>query len=137
MSPSLLALLGFAAWTVALVAVLLVHRSAVVLSGRGKADSWTRGKEAPAPPFVVRAGHAHANCLETLPVFGAIVLVAAASGHLPLVDGLAPWVLAARLAQSSVHLIGVNHVLVLGRFTFFFAQVGLLVAMMIRLLAAS
>lgn len=136
MPGALASLLGFAAWTLVLVLVPVAYRSAMVLLGRKPANAWKRGEPTAVPPFVERATHAHLNCLETLPVFGAVVLVAAAAGHLPVVDDLAPFVLFARLGQSAVHLVGVTHALVVVRFTFFGAQVALLVAMMARLAAA-
>ncbi len=87
------------------------------------------------PGFVVRAQHAHMNCVENLPVFAAIVLSAYALGRPGVADGVASYVLGARLAQSSVHLIGVNHWLVFVRGTLFTIQVVLFLYMIRELLA--
>lgn len=67
---------------------------------------------------------AHANCVENLPVFGALVLTLYASGiRDSLVDGIAVGVLVARVIQSLIHVCFVQtNVVVSLRFTFFFFQ---------------
>jgi uncharacterized MAPEG superfamily protein len=68
---------------------------------------------------------AHANCIENLPVFGAIVL-ALYAGNISgsLVDKLAIAILIARIMQSLVHvgLVQTNTVASI-RFAFFFVQI--------------
>jgi uncharacterized MAPEG superfamily protein len=95
------ALLGFAAWTLLLIAGVFLYRGMRFLTGT-PINHWPRGnKPADDAPFVKRLEDAHANCLENLPVFAVIVLVAAALGRLgrhPV--ALAPWVLYARMGQS-------------------------------------
>ena len=83
----------------------------------------------------MRAKHAHLNCLENLPIFAAIVLAGVAMGKAPVVDQVAAWVLYARLAQSTVHLIGVNHWLVFIRANFLVVQAALFLYMIWGLLA--
>ena len=124
------ALLLFAAWTLVLMFIYVGPRVALVLAMKKPANSWGRDDANIDPPFLVRAKHAHFNCLENLPVFAAIVLAAAALGKSAVVDQVAMWVLYARLAQSTVHLIGVNHWLVFIRANFLIIQ-GLLFAYMI------
>lgn len=119
----LTALLLFAAWTLVLMLLYVGYRIVLVLSMKKRADSWVRGMPAQDPPFVTRAHHAHLNCVENLPVFAAIVLSAIALGKPHVVDGLAGWVLCLRLAQSTVHLIGVSHWLVFIRANLFTLQV--------------
>jgi uncharacterized MAPEG superfamily protein len=133
----LTALLGFTAWTLLLVAFYASYRVLVVLGGRAKADAWTRGKPSMDPPLVQRAHHAHLNALENLPVFAAIVLAAVAMDRTAVVDELGRWVLYARIAQSLVHLVGVNHVLVLLRATLFVVQLLLFAYMLFQLLAGT
>jgi uncharacterized MAPEG superfamily protein len=130
---SLSALLLFALWCLLLMLVYVGWRVLEVLRGK-RADSWTRGSNPARPPLVVRAEHAHLNCVENLPVFGAIVLVAAVLGRSTAVDVAAPFVLYARVAQSLTHLAGVSHPLVLLRATFFSVQVVLMAWMALRLL---
>lgn len=120
----MMALIGFAAWTLLLVVFVVSWRGVEILRGK-RADSWTRGGAIEAPSLVKRAEHAHLNCLENLPIFAVIVLVGHALGKSTVVDAAAAWVLYARLAQSVTHLIGVSHWLVLVRAGFYGAQVAL------------
>jgi len=132
MSASLIALLGFAAWTVLLVFAVLLFRTALVFAMKKKANSWPRGQPPPAdePGIITRIGHAHQNCVEGLPIFAAIVAAATAAGKLGAIDAVAMWVLYARIAQSVTHMIGVTHWLVFIRANFFTVQL-LLYAYMI------
>jgi uncharacterized MAPEG superfamily protein len=129
------ALLLFAAWTLVLMLVYVFYRTGLVMAGRKRADSWTRGQPTDDPGFVVRAQHAHMNCVENLPVFAAIVLGAYALGRPAVADGLGAWVLGARLAQSTVHLVGVSHALVFVRGSLFTIQVALFLYMIWLLVA--
>jgi uncharacterized MAPEG superfamily protein len=136
MSASVVALLGFAGWTVLLVFVVLLQRTAVVMFKRTPANSWPRGTtNSDDPPIIIRIRDAHLNCTENLPIFAAIVAAAAALGKLPATDAVALWVLYARLAQSVTHLIGVTHWLVFARASFFSVQLLLYGWMIWRLLA--
>jgi uncharacterized MAPEG superfamily protein len=131
---SLQALLGFTAWTLLLVLTVFSWRGiAIVLKGN-KADAWTRGQQkADDPGLIRRIEHAHANCLENLPLFAVIVLVAAAMNKSAVTDHWAMYVLYARLAQSVTHMIGVSHWLVMLRATFWAVQLALFVVMLLGL----
>jgi uncharacterized MAPEG superfamily protein len=133
---SLTALVLFALWTLLLMLTAVAWRIFEILRGK-PADSWTRGRDTPRPAFIARTEHAHMNCVENLPVFGALVLVAAVLGKTPAIDAYAPIVLYARVAQSLTHLAGVNHALVLLRATFFTVQVALMAWIALRLLACA
>ncbi len=130
----LTALLLFTAWTLVLMLVYVGPRVALVLAMKKPANSWGRDDKSDDPAFLVRAKHAHLNCLENLPVFAAIVLAAVALGKSPVVDQVAAFVLYARLAQSAVHLIGVNHWLVFIRANFLLVQAALFAYMIWGLL---
>lgn len=132
MSTSMNALLGFAAWTLLLVVLVLLYRGAKILGGT-RADSWTRGRAIEDPPVIARIAHAHLNALENLPIFAVLVLVAAAQGKTAAIATLAPWVLYARIVQSLVHVIGVNHWLVQLRAVFWVIQIVLFAIMFARL----
>jgi uncharacterized MAPEG superfamily protein len=71
-----------------------------------------------------RATRAHANCIENLPIFGAIVFglyVGNVAGT--LVDALAVTVLVARILQSLVHVsFSQTNTAASMRFAFFFVQ---------------
>lgn len=128
------ALLYYLLWMVLLVLLNIGHRIPLVLAGKKPANFWTRGSSVDDAGFIVRAGHAHANCVENFALFAAVVLVAAATAQNAVVDGLACWVLYARLAQSISHLIGTSFLLVLLRATFYVVQIVLIVIMAFKLL---
>jgi len=124
-------LLGFAAWTaLVLLSTIGVYRLSRVFGGRaGMADFPADKVE--GDDWYKRSMRAHANCVENLPVFGAIVLaLGAAQVAGPWVDGLSIAILAARVAQSSVHigLVQTNKVVAV-RFTFFFVQLASFLAL--------
>ena len=132
---ALQALLGFAAWTVLLVAGVFLYRGLRFVTGT-PINNWPRSaKPANDAALVKRMEDAHANCLENLPVFAVIVLAAAAMGRLESIAALAPFVLYARIGQSIVHLIGVGQAHVLVRATFWSVQLGLFIWMLVKLLA--
>lgn len=133
MGMSLWSLLGFAAWTLLLVLGVVAYRSVMVLGGQRRANAWTRNQPAQDPEILQRLSHAHANCLENLPLFAAVILVAGLTGKLELTDPLAGWYLALRICQSTVHLTGISPWQVLIRFSFFVPQLLLLGWMIGRL----
>lgn len=121
----LTALLLFAAWTLVLMFCYVGYRVALVLMMKKKANEWTRGQPTDDPAFVTRASHAHMNCVENLPVFAAIVLAAALLNKNAIVDAVACWYLAARIAQSTVHLISTAPMMVFLRANLFIVQIAL------------
>ena len=128
------ALLGFVTWTLLLIAMVFSYRGLRVLQGSA-INAWPRGnKPASDAGFIKRAEDAHANCLENLPVFAVIVLVAHASGKTSAIATLAPCVLYARIGQSLAHLIGTTRPLVFIRAGFWFSQLVLFFLMLWRLL---
>jgi uncharacterized MAPEG superfamily protein len=133
MSSSILALVCFAAWTIVVALVMVSHRLYFVLTGRRKINSFTPDG-AGVSDFQMRACRAHANCYENLPVFGALVLGAAAAGQGAITDPLAMVAFYARLAQSTVHLVSTSQIAVLLRATFWTVQVLIMVSWASRLL---
>lgn len=130
------ALVGFALWTLALVALVFLYRGLRFLQGT-PINSWPRGnKPASDAAFIKRVEDAHANCLENLPVFAVIVLAATAMDKTGAVNTLAPWVLYARIGQSLAHLWGVGRLQVLVRASFWSVQLGLCLWMAFGLLGA-
>jgi uncharacterized MAPEG superfamily protein len=117
-------LLGFVTWTlVLLVATVGVYRWGMVLL-RGAPVGSFRSDQLEGAQWYQRGVRAHANCVENLPVFGAIVFVISAielGGG--AVDTLCVLVLAARVCQSLVHLTRKQTDTVVAiRFSFFSAQ---------------
>lgn len=98
-------LLGFAAWTILLLTFTIgVYRWGLILAGRAPVNGFPADQPEGAD-WYKRAMRAHANCVENLPVFAAIVLalhVSATGG--PVADFASVGVLAARVMQSLVHV---------------------------------
>jgi uncharacterized MAPEG superfamily protein len=119
------ALLGFATWTVVLLfATVGVYRWSRILTGRVPIRDF-RADQIEGADWYRRAMRAHANCVENLPVFGAIVLALHVSGAGgTTVNGVSVAILAARVVQSLVHvcLVQTNTVASV-RFAFFLVQV--------------
>ncbi len=127
LSPALCALLCFTALTLALALAYVSYRVALVLSFKAPANAWTREAASHADPaWVTRCHHAHLNCVENLPLFAVVVLVAAATGQLAVVDPLAMVFLGLRLAQSGVHVISIAPAFVFLRANLWLAQTGIL-----------
>ena len=119
------ALLGFATWTVLLLfATVGVYRWSRILTGRVAIREF-RADQIDGADWYRRAMRAHANCVENLPVFGAIVLALYVGGvGGTTVNNVSVAILAARVVQSLVHvcLVQTNTVASV-RFAFFFIQV--------------
>jgi uncharacterized MAPEG superfamily protein len=117
-------LLGFAGWTLIILLLSVgVYRWSRILRGRQGISEFS-ADGAGGADWYKRATRAHANCIENLPVYAAIVLAArAAQVDDPLLDALACVLLAARLIQSLVHIsfVQTNRVVSV-RFSFFFVQ---------------
>ncbi len=124
MSSSALALIGYVAWTLLLVITIITMRTWISLVEKRESYSFSPDgsdvSEASA-----RLCRAHANCVENLPIFGAIILVAIATGNSGITDSLALWVLAARIAQSVTHLISTNNLAISIRVTFYTVQLAI------------
>lgn len=131
---AIVAVLGFALWTLVLVFVSVNWRVLEVFRGKS-INSWGRDDGIAVPALVKRMQHAHLNCLENLPIFAILVFSAYFMGKQAVVDGLACYVLYARLAQSLVHLIGTSAALVFVRATFYVIQVLIFLYMFWGLLA--
>lgn len=135
MSPTLLSLLGFLSWTLALLVVMEIIRSKLVLTGEVPANGF-KPDNAGLSPFMQRLARAHANCLEGLPLFGGFMLLAVVAGKTQVTDPLAYVLLAARVLQSAIHLASVSPSAVTARFVAFAVQVGIAVYWAIKLYAA-
>ena len=118
-------LLGFATWTLLLLmATVGVYRWSRILTGRVEVRNF-RADQVEGEDWYKRAMRAHANCVENLPVFGAIVF-ALYVGNVAstLVDFLAIAILIARMLQSLVHVCFVQtNTMASTRFAFFSVQI--------------
>lgn len=124
MSTSAIVLTLFIAWALFLLLVMEILRSRLVLTGRAQSNEF-KPDNSNSSPFMQRLARAHANCIESLPLFGGLLLVAMATGRTDATDALAPWLLGARVVQSSVHLASTSVVAVNARFAAFVVQLAI------------
>ncbi len=124
MSSTYLALLGFLSWTLLLLVIMEAIRSKLVLTRQVRANGFSPDN-AGLSPFMQRLARAHANCLEGLPLFGGILLLAIAAGKTQITDPLALMMLGSRIVQTSIHLVSTSPAAVMARFTAFAVQMGI------------
>jgi uncharacterized MAPEG superfamily protein len=117
-------LLAFAVWTMLVLMMTVgIYRWGMIFTGRAKVTDFSAdGGE--GSPLYHRAMRAHLNCLESLPVYGAIVLVIVVTGASnSTLDALALVLIGARIAQTLIHVSTVQTaVIAYVRFGFFFTQ---------------
>ncbi len=134
MSHSLLALIGLIGWTLFLLVIMEVIRSKLVLTGEVPANGFNP-ENSNLSPFMQRLARTHANCLEGLPIFGGLLLVAVVAGKSGVTDPLALVLLGARVVQSTIHLASTSAVAVSARFSAFAVQIGIATYWVFKLLA--
>lgn len=135
MTIPLWVLLAFATWTmIVLVVSVGVHRWFRILTRRDPIHAFAGGGVV-GTPFHRRAMRAHLNCVENLPVYGALVLVAlAADVHGPWLDIPALVLMGARVCHTLIHLsLQQTDVVVAVRFSFFATQVICMMVMAINI----
>ena len=134
MNPTLLALTGFVSWSLFLLVLMELIRCKLVITKAVPANGFTPDNSN-LSPFMQRLARAHANCIEGLPIFGGLMLIALVAGKSEITDPLAYAFLAARIVQSVVHLGSVSAPAVTVRFTAFAVQMGIAVYWAARLLS--
>jgi len=132
MQPTLLALTGFVSWSLALLVLMEVIRTTLVATKVLPANGF-RPDNANLSPFMQRLARAHANCVEGLPVFGGLMVIAVVAGKSAVTDPLAYYFLAARILQSLIHLSSVSPTAVTLRFSAFLVQLAIGVYWAVRL----
>ena len=136
MTTPLRCLLGFVAWTLFLLFLIGVARVSKVLAGKAKAGDFPAGVPHGSDPYW-RLNRAHLNCLENLPLFGSVVLIATVAGiRAAILDTLSRVILGARIGQSLAHLSSGGEVAVNVRFAFFLAQLVCLVMFVLTIARA-
>ncbi|MDX2425350.1 MAG: MAPEG family protein [Cycloclasticus sp.] len=128
MNTTLNALAGFAGWTLLLTFVLVSMRMyyALVCDQKIALNNF-QPDGSDVDGFGKRLTRAHLNCIETLPVFASLVIVASLSSQLAIMEATVMYVLYARIAQSVVHIISTSLVAVLIRATLWTVQIALLI----------
>ncbi|MFT4938866.1 MAG: putative MAPEG superfamily protein [Paraglaciecola sp.] len=124
MNATILALLGYLAWTLVLVVFIAIYRTQLVMS-QGRAANAFKADGSDSPPFGQRLTRAFGNCVESFCFVGGTMLAALATDSAVITNGLAYLMLAARLGQSLIHLASTSVLAVQIRFAFFLVQVGI------------
>lgn len=120
---SIVALVFYALWAIALVLTIAIDRLLLIFRGRVKNNEFLSGVPHGNEAYW-RINRAHLNTVENLPVFAAIVLaawVAGAESH--LFNLLAMLVLAARIVQSIIHIMSGGQIATWFRTTMFAVQI--------------
>jgi uncharacterized MAPEG superfamily protein len=125
-TPTLIALLGFIGWTLALLVLMELIRTKLVLFKQVKANGFDP-ENSNLSPFMQRLARAFANCLEGLVLFGGLMVFAIITSNTSITDGLAIVFLGARIVQSLIHLASTSPMAVSLRFTAFSVQMGIAV----------
>jgi uncharacterized MAPEG superfamily protein len=135
MTVPLYCVIAFVGWTLLVVGVGIGYpRVSAVLHGRARPNEFPA--EVPhGSPLYRRTMRAHANCVENLPLFASVVLVAHAAGvEAPLMDRLAVVYVGARVLQTTLHISSGRNLVINLRFTCFFVQLVCLAGMIGRIL---
>jgi uncharacterized MAPEG superfamily protein len=125
-TASALVLTAFIAWTLALLILMEALRVRFLFSNTVAANAF-RPDNANLPPYMQRLARAHANCIESFPIIGGLLVVALLTDRAGVTDPLAYWLLAARLIQSSVHVVSTNVAASYLRFLAFTVQMAIAV----------
>jgi uncharacterized MAPEG superfamily protein len=133
-NASAFVLTAFIAWTLFLVILMELLRTRFLLSGT-VAPNGFRPDNSNLPAYMQRLARAHANCVESFPVIGGLLLVALLTQRTGVTDALAPALLAARLLQSSIHAASTSVLASWLRFIAFALQMAIAVYWLFGLLA--
>ena len=125
-SPTVIALLGFITWTLLLLVLMEIIRSKMVLL-KEVAPNGFNPENSNLSPFMQRLARAHANCIESLPIFGGLMVVALITSNAMVTNNLAYVLLGARVIQSLIHLASLSSLAVTLRFSAFAVQMAIAV----------
>jgi uncharacterized MAPEG superfamily protein len=120
------ALIGLAAWTLFLLILMELLRFRLILT-HGVAANAFKPDNSNLSPFMQRLARAHANCIEHVPVFAILLITALLTNRAGVTSPLAPWLLAARLVQSCIHLASLSVPAAWARFSAFAIQIAIAV----------
>ncbi|HEX3808476.1 MAG TPA: MAPEG family protein [Rhizomicrobium sp.] len=119
---SIIALVLYALWAIALVVMILADRALMIASGKVPATSFTAGVPHGSDSYW-RINRAQLNTVENLPIFGAVVLAGWAAGmETHLFNLLAVIVVCARIVQSLIHITSGSPMAINLRFTAYAVQ---------------
>ena len=124
MNDTILALLGYITWILVLLICLATYRTLLVAK-KEQAVNGFKPDGSDSPALGERITRAQSNCVESFAFIGGLMLLALATDSAAITNGLALFLLAARLGQSVMHLISTSELAVQIRFAFFLAQIGI------------
>jgi uncharacterized MAPEG superfamily protein len=130
MSATAMCLVGLISWSIILTFMLLGVRGAAIMKGHAFAGFAQDGTDLGG--FAHRVTRAHGNSLEWLVVPAALLVYALATGQTEVTDGLAMWVLYARVIQSIVHMASVSTPAVAVRGTMLTVQIVIWIIWMVK-----
>jgi uncharacterized MAPEG superfamily protein len=124
MSATIFAVIGYIGLILVLLVAIAVYRTMLV-NNKSKASNEFNPSGSDVSPFGQRLTRVHANAVESFPFVGGALLLALATNSTVITDGLALWLLAARLGQACIHLYSTSVMAVQIRFVFFLVQLGI------------
>ena len=133
-NTSTFVLTALIAWTLFLVILMELLRTRFLITKTVAANEF-KPDNSNLPPYMQRLARAHANCIESFPIIGGLLLVALIANRADVTDALAPWLLVARLLQSSIHAASTNALASWLRFIAFAVQMAIAVYWSWQLLA--
>jgi uncharacterized MAPEG superfamily protein len=131
MNVPVFVLVAFAMWTLlTLFGSVGVYRWSRILTGRASISEW-RADAPQGSEWYQRAMRAHMNCVENLPIFGALVIALMATGlQSQWINTLSVTFLVARIGQTLVHIVAPpSNSSAAIRFALFFVQVACMAVM--------
>jgi uncharacterized MAPEG superfamily protein len=114
------------AWTMFLLILMEGLRIRFLLTKTVAANEF-RPDNSNLPPFMQRLARAHANCIESFPIIGGLLIVALLTDRAGITDALAPWLLLARVLQSCIHMASTSLLAANLRFFAFAVQIAIAV----------
>ena len=114
----------YAGWILVLLLAIAGWRTVLTLTGQRPANQFlVDGTD--ISPLAHRLSRAHANCYEHIPIAAGLLVAAEVSGHAAVTDPWAMGLVAARIAQSLVHIASTSVPAVVVRFGFFSLQLAI------------
>jgi uncharacterized MAPEG superfamily protein len=131
---SIIALIFYALWTIALVLMVGADRTLQVMKGQSRVTGFTPGTPHGTESYW-RINRAHMNATENLAIFAAVVLSGWAIGMETVTfNRLAVVVVCARIIQSVIHILSGSAMAISLRFTAFAVQLVCIVWMAVLIL---
>jgi uncharacterized MAPEG superfamily protein len=124
MNETIIGLLGYITWILVLLFWMAVYRTVLVVKKEQVANGF-KPDGSNSPAFGERLTRTQANCVESFPFIGGLMILALATNSAVITNGLALLMLAARLGQSISHLVSTSVLAVQVRFIFFLLQLAI------------